>query len=94
MPTPPSHFISYFKHELQLLFEQQEGRNASPARLHSRTASHRSAAWHSHCHIWTVARELLIKERVRTAPSCHPCESRHLGPSHTLLDTAALIKAA
>lgn len=59
-----------------------------------RTASHRSAAWHSPCHRWTLAQELLIKEHVRTAPSCHPCESQHLQPSHTLLDAAVLMKGA
>lgn len=30
------------------------------------------------CHRWTMAQELLIKEHVRTAPSCHLCESWHL----------------
>lgn len=82
--------------ELHLLLAQQGGHSASLACLHLvlRTASHRSAAWHSPCHRWTLAQELLIKEHVRTAPSCHPCESRHLGPSHTLLDTAVLIKGA
>lgn len=59
-----------------------------------KTAIHRSVAWHSLCHRWTLAQELLIKEHVRRARSCHPCESRHLRPSHTLLDTAALIKGA
>lgn len=46
------------------------------------------------CHRWTLAQELLIKEHVRTAPSCPPCESRHLQPSHTLLDKAVLIKVS
>lgn len=59
-----------------------------------RTASHRSAAWHSPCHRWTLAQELLIKEHVRTAPSCHPCESQHLQPSRTLLNAAVLMKGA
>lgn len=59
-----------------------------------RTTLHRSAAWHSPCHRWTLAQELLIKEHVRTAPSCHPCESQHLQPSHTLLEAAVLMKGA
>lgn len=59
-----------------------------------RTVSHWSAAWHSPGHRWTLAQELLIKEHVRTAPSCHPCESQHLQPSHTLLDAAVLMKGA
>lgn len=83
--------------ELQLLLAQQGAISSlSPlgVTLVLRTASHRSAAWHSPCHRWTLAQELLIKEHVRTAPSCHPCESRHLGPSHTLLHTAVLIKGA
>lgn len=82
---------------LQLLLAQQGGISClSPlsVTLVLRTAPHRSAAWHSPCHRWTLAQELLIKEHVRTAPSCHPCESWHLQPSHTLLDTAVLMKAA
>lgn len=94
--TPPFCVISYIKYWITAVVGTAGGHSASLACLHLvlRTASHRSAAWHSPCHRWTLAQELLIKEHVRTAPSCHPRESRHLRPSHTLLDTAVLIKGA
>lgn len=94
--TPPFCVISYIKYWITAVVGTAGGHSASLACLHLvlRTVSHRSAAWHSPCHRWTLAQELLIKEHVRTAPSCHPRESRHLRPSHTLLDTAVLIKGA